>query len=293
MNHNLVSGTMTWWPSPAKINLFLHICSQYENGYHELQTLFQLLDYCDEIGTQINDSGEISLTDNIEGVDFHDNLIVKAAQALLPFRQDESMGVCLSLRKRIPMGGGLGGGSSNAATVLVALNALWSCKLDLDALLKIGLKLGADVPLFVKGHSAFAQGVGEDLIAVSLPSHYYLVATPRVHISTQAIFTHPNLPRNTPKVDFSTYKFDSTQNDCEKLVCNEHPEVANLLQWLLNYAPSRMTGTGASVFAQFSSFKAAENVLKQLPNDVSAFIAKGIDSSPLHSTVAQVNAKRT
>lgn len=293
MTSSVSSSSVSWWPSPAKINLFLHICSQYENGYHELQTLFQLLDYFDEIGTQINHTGQISLTNNIDGVAFNDNLIVKAAQALLPYRASKSLGVSLSLRKRIPMGGGLGGGSSNAATVLVALNTLWQCNLREEKLLAIGLKLGADVPLFVKGHSAFAQGVGENLQAVSLPPYYYLVATPKVHISTQAIFNHPDLPRNTQKIDFSLYKFDVTQNDCEKLVCKQHPEVANLLQWLVHYAPSRMTGTGASVFAQFSSLKAAENVLKQLPNDVSAFIAKGIDTSPLHLAVAQANAKST
>ena len=280
-----------WWPSPAKINLFLHVCSQFENGYHELQTLFQLLDYCDEIGTQLNLSGEISLANNIEGVKFEDNLIVKAATELLPYRRDDSYGVKLFVRKRIPMGGGLGGGSSNAATVLVALNHLWKCELNTKQLLTIALRLGADVPVFVNGMSAFAEGVGETLISVSIPETFYLVATPKVHISTASVFGHPDLPRNTPKIDFSNYHFEETRNDCEKLVSNTHPEVANLLQWLVHYAPSRMTGTGASVFAQFSSKKDAENVLKQLPNGVSGFVAKGIDSSPLHSVLTQADAK--
>ena len=290
-NRAAIENTINWWPSPAKINLFLHVCAQLENGYHELQTLFQLLDYCDEIGTQVNLSGEIALADNIEGVKFEDNLIVKAAMKLLPYRSNSDYGVRLFMRKRIPMGGGLGGGSSNAATVLVVLNYLWKCKLSSQQLQNIALDLGADVPVFVNGMSAFAEGVGETLIPAHIPEQFYLVATPNVHISTAAVFGHPDLPRNTPKVDFSEYQFDKTQNDCEKLVSNTHPEVANLLQWLVHYAPSRMTGTGASVFAQFSSKEDAENVLKQLPTGVSAFVAKGIDSSPLHSVLAQADAK--
>ena len=287
---NYSATDLQWWLSPAKINLFLHICGRYENGYHELQTLFQLLDYYDEIGTQVNNSAQITLDSPIEGLNFEDNLLVKAARALWPYRASEKLGVTLHLRKKIPMGGGLGGGSSNAATVLLVLNKLWGCGLDLPALLNIAVKIGADVPLFVNGHSAFAQGVGDELINTQISPQYYLVATPNVHISTQAIFTSPQLPRNTAKIDFNDYQFDRTQNDCEKLVAKLHPEVASLLQWLLHYAPSRMTGTGASVFAQFDSFEAAQIVLNKLPSSVSAFVAKGIDVSPLYLNNAQLSA---
>ena len=288
-----------WWPSPAKINLFLHVCGRYKNGYHELETLFQLLDYGDEIGICVNCTGKIQINNNIEGLALQDNLIYKAAALLLPYRQRSDLGVTLHMRKNIPMGGGLGGGSSNAATVLVALNQLWQCELSTMRLLEMGLSLGADVPVFINGYSAFAAGVGEKLEKVSIPSKYYLVATPNEHIATASVFAHADLPRNTPKIDFAKMGFsalindlfDKTQNDCEKLVCNQHPKVANLLLWLIHYAPSRMTGTGASIFAQFESLKAAQIVASELPKDISAFIAKGIDVSPLHEKLTQFHAE--
>lgn len=287
MSQPILNNDIQWWPSPAKINLFLHICDRYENGYHELQTLFQILDLCDQIGFSVNQSGCISLQDNIEGLAAEDNLLFKAANILLPYRANNAFGANLYMRKKIPMGGGLGGGSSNAATVLLALNQLWECQLSLSKLQELGLQLGADVPVFVNGHSAFAQGIGEDLINTKLPSTYYLVATPQLHVSTRDVFSHKDLPRNTAKIDFNTYQFDQTQNDCEKLVCKLHPEVANLLQWLLHYAPSRMTGTGASVFALFDSYQSAQMVLETLPKNVTAFIAKGIDVSPAHQVYTQ------
>ncbi|MFT4653506.1 MAG: 4-diphosphocytidyl-2-C-methyl-D-erythritol kinase [Patiriisocius sp.] len=276
-----------WWPSPAKINLFLHICGRYDNGYHELQTLFQLLDYGDQIGIEVNHSSQITLIDSIEGVNTEDNLVYKAAQLLLDYRIDPTMGANIYLRKHIPMGGGLGGGSSNAATVLVALNYQWHCQLGQAALLALGKSLGADVPVFVNGHSAFAEGIGEKLTNTQISPAYYLVATPPQNISTQAIFTHPDLPRNSPKLDINHYNFALTQNDCEKLVCNLQPEVANLLNRLLHYAPSRMTGTGASVFAKFATLESAKSVLQHLPDGVAAFVAKGIDQSPLHAKLAE------
>jgi 4-diphosphocytidyl-2-C-methyl-D-erythritol kinase len=260
----------------------LHICGRHQNGYHELQTLFQLLDFGDEIGLEVTDTAKVTLVDSIEGLDDEDNLLFKAAHLLMDYRPTASLGVNISMRKRIPMGGGLGGGSSNAATVLVALNSMWRCKLSVNTLLALAKNLGADVPIFVNGHSAFAEGIGEKLFNTQIPPSYYLVVTPNVHISTQAVFTHPDLPRNTPKLDISRYKFALTQNDCEKLVCNLQPEVASLLNRLLHYAPSRMTGTGASVFATFATFEEANEVLQLMPNDVSAFVAKGVDVSPLH-----------
>ena len=276
-----------WWPSPAKLNLFLHVCGRHENGYHELQTLFQLLDFGDEIGLELTQSGSITMIDNIAGVEPHNNLIYRAAQLLLPHRSSSTLGINVYLRKRIPMGGGLGGGSSNAATVLVALNQMWNCHLSSPALLQLAKTLGADVPVFVNGHSAFAEGVGEKLSNTNIPQSYYLVATPNTHISTQAIFTHPDLPRNTPKLDISDYSFAQTQNDCEKLVCKLQPEVANLLNRLIHYAPSRMTGTGASIFACFASADSAQNALQYLPDNVCAFVAKGLDLSLLHVKLAE------
>ncbi|MFT6267765.1 MAG: 4-diphosphocytidyl-2-C-methyl-D-erythritol kinase [Alphaproteobacteria bacterium] len=280
-------ANVEWWPSPAKINLFLHICGRYENGYHELQTLFQLLDHGDQIGIEINDSSKITLADSIEGVNTEDNLIYKAARLLLEYRPNSSIGANIYLRKRIPMGGGLGGGSSNAATVLVALNSMWHCQLGQTALLALGKSLGADVPVFVNGYSAFAEGIGDKLTNTQISPAYYLVATPPQHISTHAIFTHPDLPRNSCKLDINDYKFALTKNDCEKLVCNLQPEVASLLNRLLHYAPSRMTGTGASVFAKFATLESATDVLQQLPDGVTAFIAKGVDVSPLHAKLAE------
>lgn len=287
----MTSSNIEWWPSPAKINLFLHVCGQYENGYHSLQTLFQLLDFGDQIGIEVTQSGKVQLVDEISGVASVDNLIFKAAQLLINHKPNEHLGAKIHLRKKIPMGGGLGGGSSNAATVLIALNYMWDCQLSMNELLTLGVKLGADVPVFINGHSAFAQGIGEQLTNTHIPEAYYLVATPKTNISTQAIFTHPDLPRNTRIFKVTDYKFELTHNDCEKLVCKLQPEVANLVNRLLHYAPSRMTGTGASVFAVFASFKEAENVIQHLPEGVSAFVAKGLDVSPLSVKLSAMQSK--
>lgn len=281
------SDTITWLPSPAKINLFLHICGRLDNGYHALQSVFQLLDYGDQVGFRTSkNTAPIVLKDQLPGVSTENNLIYRAALALLPFRNN-AQNVEISLRKALPMGGGIGGGSSNAATVLVALNIFWQCHLNIDALAEIGLRLGADVPVFVRGRTAFASGIGEQLSPISIPSNYYLVATPNVQVSTATIFSHPDLPRNTKAITKSEYRFETTHNDCEILVTKLHSKVANLLQWLLNYAPSRMTGTGASVFAVFTSKAEALEVLHNLPADVKGFVARGVSESPLQKTIAK------
>ena len=272
-------------PSPAKLNLFLHINGRYENGYHELQSVFQLLDYGDHIHLELNQSGTIQLATELSGVAHDDNMIVKAAR-LLQQHSKTDLGANIRLDKKLPMGGGIGGGSSNAATVLLGLNQLWNTQLDLDALAQLGKTLGADVPVFVRGNSAFAEGIGECLSPIELPSAYYLVATPHVHVSTQSIFNHPDLPRHTAKINKTEYNFASTVNDCETLVCKLHPDVANLLQWLLQFAPSRMTGTGASVFAVFSDKHSAEHVLSQLPVNYRGFVARGVNRSGLHAALA-------
>lgn len=201
----------TQWPSPAKLNLFLYITGQRADGYHTLQTLFQFLDYGDTISIELRDDGDIRLLTPVEGVEHEDNLIVRAARLLMKTAADSGRlptgsGANISIDKRLPMGGGLGGGSSNAATVLVALNHLWQCGLSMDELAEMGLTLGADVPVFVRGHAAFAEGVGEILTPVDPPEKWYLVAHPGVNIPTPVIFKDPELPRNTPKVNRNVAK---------------------------------------------------------------------------------------
>jgi 4-diphosphocytidyl-2-C-methyl-D-erythritol kinase len=282
-----------WWPSPAKLNLFLHINGRYENGYHQLQSLFQILDYGDELAFDINSSGKITLADPISGVADEDNLIIKAALLLkqsLPTTQSNGLGCTIHLRKRLPMGGGIGGGSSNAATTLLVLNKLWGCHLPAGKLATLGLALGADVPIFIQGKTAFAEGVGEKLQPVNLPTKTYLVLFPDSHVSTAEIFSLPELPRNTTKIDFSDYSFANTHNDCQQLVCDRYPNVAKALHWLLEYAPSRMTGTGACVFAIFDNHQEALDVQALLPKGNTSFVANGVNTSLLHSQIqAQID----
>ena len=276
----------TRWPSPAKLNLFLYINGRTENGYHELQTLFQFVDHGDELTIQANDSGEITISPEIEGVPQKDNLIWKAATALQRFANC-SYGAHIDLHKILPMGGGIGGGSSNAATALVALNYLWQTNLSDDELAEIGLALGADVPVFVRGFSAFAEGVGEKLSPAHPDEKWYLVVRPNVSIATADIFGHPDLTRNTPKRDLEALLNTPSVNDCEKIVRMLYPEVDKQLSWLLQYAPSRLTGTGSCVFAEFSSKSEAETILAQLSDKVSAFVAQGRNISPLKETLAE------
>lgn len=278
--------TSTRWPSPAKLNLFLYINGRTENGYHELQTLFQFVDHGDELTIQANHSGDITISPEIEGVPLQDNLIWKAATALQNYAHC-SFGAHIKLHKILPMGGGIGGGSSNAATTLVALNYLWQLNLTDDELAEIGLKLGADVPVFVRGFSAFAEGVGEKLSPATPEEKWYLVVRPNVSIATADIFRHPDLTRNTPKRDLETLLNTPSVNDCEKIVRMLYPEVDKQLSWLLQYAPSRLTGTGSCVFAEFSSKSEAETILAQLSDKVSAFVAQGRNISPLKETLAE------
>ncbi|CDT77117.1 4-(cytidine 5'-diphospho)-2-C-methyl-D-erythritol kinase [Vibrio sp. 1CM2L] len=279
--------TPTHWPSPAKLNLFLYITGRRDNGYHELQTLFQFVDFGDELTVTANsETNSITITPEIPGVALEDNLIWKAATALQQYTST-SFGADIELKKVLPMGGGIGGGSSNAATVLVALNYLWQLNLSDDQLAEIGLKLGADVPVFVRGHAAFAEGVGEQLQPANPDEKWYLVVKPQVSIATVDIFTHSELTRNTPKRALSTLLEQEYVNDCEKIVRMLYPEVDKQLSWLLQYAPSRLTGTGSCVFAEFNSKKEAELVREQLPDTVSAFVAKGRNISPLKETLAE------
>jgi 4-diphosphocytidyl-2-C-methyl-D-erythritol kinase len=281
-------SALTWWPSPAKLNLFLHINGRYANGYHQLQSLFQILDYGDELAFELNSTGKISLAAPMLDVAEEDNLVIKAARLLKESATNKTkhnMGCTIHIKKRLPMGGGIGGGSSNAATTLVVLNKLWNCRLSEATLASLGLKLGADVPIFIHGKTAFAEGVGEKLQPVNLAPACYLVVFPSCHVSTAEIFSSPDLPRSTAKIHFSDYKFADTHNDCQELVCEHYPNVANALHWLLEYAPSRMTGTGACVFATFEQREDALKIQALLPEGSASFVANGVNTSLLHSQI--------
>ncbi len=278
---------ITTWPAPAKLNLFLYITGRRADGYHNLQTLFQFLDYGDTLTIEVDDSGEIALLTPVAGVPDAQNLIVRAAELLreraaalgsLP----DAAGVKIAIEKRLPMGGGLGGGSSNAATVLVALNHLWQTGLSLGQLAELGLQLGADVPVFVHGFAAFAEGVGEQLTPVNPAEKWYLVMHPGVSIATPLVFNDPDLTRDTPAREISQLLSTEFHNDCEPVVRNRFREVEQLVSWLLEYAPSRLTGTGACVFAEFDTESAARQVLELAPKNLQGFVARGVNISPLH-----------
>ncbi|MFT7008938.1 MAG: 4-diphosphocytidyl-2-C-methyl-D-erythritol kinase [Colwellia sp.] len=291
------------FPAPAKLNLFLHVVGQRNDGYHELETLFQFLDYSDTIEITVTTNSDIILLTPLDGVDNEDNLIVKAAKLLQEkvFQQKHKhhekplLGAKISIEKILPMGGGLGGGSSNAATILVALNALWQCEFSAEQLAGFGLSLGADVPIFVQGFAAFAQGIGEKLTPVQPEECWYLVSKPDCSISTASVFKSTDLPRATAKLihkDFNNpYRDDlfkdcrlnngKYHNDCQTMVIKHYDKVANLLAWLIEYAPSRMTGTGACVFSCFASKQAAYDLQVRLPKGINSFIAKGLNKSLL------------
>jgi 4-diphosphocytidyl-2-C-methyl-D-erythritol kinase len=276
-------------PAPAKLNLFLHITGRRADGYHLLQTVFQLLDYGDELRFSLRDDSQITLSCNSTELATNDNLVLRAAY-LLREHTGATQGADIELIKRIPTGAGLGGGSSDAATTLVALNTLWQCRLERDTLATLGLRLGADVPVFVHGRSAWAEGVGELLQPVNLPSLYYLVLSPACHVSTASIFSHQQLTRDTRAIKMAAFLAGQSQNDCENLVRTLYPEVNAALEWLSQFSKPRMTGTGSSVFAAFHDEASARDVLRQLPTDqqgplrnISGFFAKGISESALIS----------
>ncbi len=284
------ASTFYHFPSPAKLNLFLHIVGQRSDGYHELETVFQFLELSDTISIRTTDNQGIELLTPIDGVSNDDNLIVKAAKLLQESTQT-NYGAQIKINKILPMGGGLGGGSSNAATILIALNALWNTQLTHSQLAELGIQLGADVPIFIHGYAAFAQGIGEKLTPVQPKEYFYLVTKPNCSISTQAIFTANDLTRNTAKLDLCSQTLNShelnalienSHNDCQTLVIKHYPEVANLLAWLIEYAPSRMTGTGACIFTRFDSEEEANRVAKKLPATIEFFVTKGVNQSPLH-----------
>jgi 4-diphosphocytidyl-2-C-methyl-D-erythritol kinase len=275
-------------PAPAKLNLFLHITGQRDDGYHNLQTVFQLLDYGDTLTITPTDSKDIQFSCTMEELENSQNLVLRAAQLL--FKETGGVsGAHILLKKVLPTGGGLGGGSSDAATTLLGLNRLWNCGLKPDELARLGLALGADVPVFVKGFSAWAEGVGELLQVIDIPERWYLVLTPDCPVSTGEVFSHPQLTRHTPAIKIAGFPFSGSKNDCETLVCSLYPEVKKVLDWLSCISETRMTGTGSSVFAAYKTEQEARQALQQaridLPGLKSAFVARGVNESPLHQAL--------
>ncbi|MXP61292.1 4-(cytidine 5'-diphospho)-2-C-methyl-D-erythritol kinase [Pantoea sp. Taur] len=282
---------ITTWPAPAKLNLFLYITGRRADGYHNLQTLFQFLDHGDTLEITPDSSGNITLLTPLAGVADDDNLIVRAARmlqqaAVVRGTLPENAGAEIALEKRLPMGGGLGGGSSDAATVLVALNHLWQTGLSVDELATLGVQLGADVPVFVRGHAAFAEGVGEEIQPAEPEEKWYLVAHPGISIGTPDIFRDPDLTRNSPIRTLDELLQRPFHNDCEAVARKRFREVDALLSWLLEYAPSRLTGTGSCVFAEFSTESAARQVLELAPKWICGFVARGLNISPLQRTLS-------
>ncbi len=281
-------------PAPAKLNLFLHVVGRRSDGYHLLQTLFRFIDLADTMHFMVREDGQVRRVNALEGVPPEQDLCVRAARLL----QQETgcrLGVDIELEKRIPMGGGLGGGSSDAATTLLALNRLWELDLSRERLMQLGLSLGADVPVFVFGDNAFAEGVGERLQPYPLPDAWYVVLCPPVHVPTAQIFTHPELTRNTismtmralPKgQDFRLGCQDGLGNDLQAVACKLYPEVEEHLAWLARFAPALMTGSGACVFAEFATEAAAQAVLQQLPPTMRGFVARGLQQHPLREFAA-------
>lgn len=274
-------------PAPAKLNLFLHVTGRRPDGYHELQTLFQLLDYGDELCFSARDDGEIRFDSDLDGVPAEDNLVMRAARQLAPLRRD-GQGASILLRKRLPTGGGLGGGSSDAATTLLGLNHLWGLGLDIHRLAAIGLTLGADVPVFVRGRTAWAEGVGERLQPVDLPENWYLVLRPDCHVATAEVFAHRELTRDSGAITIRAFLERGGRNDCQSVVEKLYPAVKNARLWLERFAPAQMTGTGACLFARFDSRHAAQAVLDEKPAQWQGFVARGVNRSPLHTVLSTV-----
>ena len=268
------------WPAPAKLNLFLHITGRREDGYHLLQTVFQFLDFSDELVFSTRNDDQIRRLTEVAGVPAEQDLVVRAA-SLLQQHAAIRQGVDIELNKRLPMGGGLGGGSSDAATTLVALNRIWGCGLGTEQLAELGLQLGADVPVFIRGQAAWAEGVGENLTPVELPEPWFVVLCPPVNVSTAKVFSDPQLIRDCPAITIRDFLSGAGTNVCEPLVRKGWPEVDAALRDLSRFAEARMTGTGACVFAAFEREEDARSAWQQLSGQWSGFVAKGKNISPL------------
>jgi len=278
-----MTPSWTSWPAPAKLNLFLHIVGRRSDGYHLLQTVFQLLDWGDTVRLGIRADGEIARSRDVPGVAPESDLCLRAAHALRD-HSGSRLGVDIALDKRIPLGGGLGGGSSDAATVLVALNDLWSAGLSPDELAGIALDLGADVPVFVRGYSAWAEGVGEKLTPIALRQRHYVIVDPGVSVATAALFQAPELTRNSPPLTISDYLSGSgagTTNAFTPLARAGYPPLAAALDWLGQFGEARLTGSGGCVFIDVESAERGAEIAEQCPADFSVHLARGVDRSPL------------
>lgn len=269
-------------PAPAKLNLFLHITGRRKDGYHLLQTLFQFLDYGDTLHFTPRDDGEIRLTSELPGVAAEDNLIVRAARSLQQ-ASGTRLGADIRLDKRLPMGGGIGGGSSDAATTLLGLDRLWNTRLGEDRLAELGLQLGADVPVFVRGRAAWAEGVGEQLTPVEVDEPWYLVVAPACQVSTAEIFSDERLTRDTPAITLAAFREHGGRNDCLPVVTARYPEIRNTLILLNKFCEAKMTGTGSCLFGAFPNEREADKVRARLPATLKAFVARGCNTSPLHA----------
>jgi 4-diphosphocytidyl-2-C-methyl-D-erythritol kinase len=279
----------SWWPAPAKLNLFLHVVGRRADGYHDLQTVFQLIERCDQIGISLREDGRIVRSRGLSAVPPEQDLTVRAALALQQ-HTGVRIGADIQVVKHIPVGGGLGGGSSDAATALLVLNHLWRTGLSVPALAALGLDLGADVPVFVHGASAWGEARGERLEPMSLPERFFLVVHPGVAVSTAQMFQAPELTRNSPVLTIRAFSEVSTANAFEPIACTRHPEVASALEWLRAQIDAqnakvmaRMTGTGACIFASFEREVDAERIAARVPDRWSSFVARGLNRSPLHS----------
>lgn len=275
---------------PAKLNLLLHITGRRDDGYHNLQTLFQLLDFGDNLSIRLREDNEIELQTPIPGVSKEDNLVVKAIR-LIQQASGITQGCDVRLEKQLPMGGGIGGGSSDAGSALLLTNFLFGTPLPLKTLRQIGLTLGADVPVFVNGRSAWAEGVGEKLQAVELPEKWFLIIHPNIHISTANIFSHTELTRNSPLITIRTALAEGGRNDCENVVRSLYPEVDAAINWLNQYSPAMLTGTGACIFAAFESFEHAQKIAEKIPQKWNHFVAKAANISMAHRELADFQNK--
>jgi 4-diphosphocytidyl-2-C-methyl-D-erythritol kinase len=277
----------TSWPAPAKLNLMLHITGRRADGYHLLQTVFQFLDYGDSLKIEVTRDGRIELVNPVEGVPDAQNLLYRAA-VLLREQTGTLSGASITIDKRLPMGGGLGGGSSDAATVLVALNHLWKTGLNDDQLAALGLQLGADVPVFVRGQACWAEGVGEKITPITLPEPCYLVVVPPVQISTAALFRDDDLTRDCPPIKIPAFVAGGGRNVFVPVVRKLYPQVAEMMDRLSAFGDVKLTGTGACLFLAFDHCDQAQAVQQQLPDDWCSFTAQGVNESPLRKRLAEV-----
>ncbi len=286
----MTTDPWTTWPAPAKLNLFLHIVGRRDDGYHLLQTMFHLLDWGDSVRLRLRADGAIVRTAGLGQVLPEDDLGVRAARALRA-RTKTRLGADIEVAKHIPVGAGLGGGSSDAATVLVALNELWRTGLSLDELAGLGLTLGADVPVFVRGHSAWAEGVGERLTPVELPKRYYVIVDPGVPVSTAALFQAPELTRNSAPTTISSFlKGSGRANAFAPVVRARYPQVAAAMEWLDQYGEARLSGSGGCVFAALDTVEQVEAVVCSCPAQFKAYRAAGVNQSPLHEALEAYRA---